>query len=161
MPRQIAACGTVSGYRRHTRLQEPPCGPCTDANRTYARAYKKRCADPSGCDRVAHTNGLCHTHNKDHQPNPRTPRLPFQPLADYLERRHANDSHVGRYYGRHSGRIYAEACGVHPRAFQAWKTEGLTIRAADKAAVHLGTLPIFIWGDLFYADIPLEDEAAA
>jgi hypothetical protein len=156
MARPVAACGTISGYRRHTRLQEPPCGPCTEANRTYARDYRKTCTHESGCDKVIHARGLCHRH--DRAVNGDTPpsghaRLPFQPLADHLQRRHANDSHVGRYYGRHGNHIYAEACGVHPRVFQEWKVNGLTIRAADRAAVHLGTLPIFIWGDQFYADI--------
>jgi len=157
MARTPAACGTISGYCRHKRLQERPCVPCTEANRAYKRATKKLCKDPSGCDKAAHTNGLCRRHNRltngNTQPVPRFTRLPFQPLADYLKRRHANDSQVGRYHGRQSNQVYAEACGVQLRVFQEWKAKGLTVRAADQAAIRLGTLPIFIWGDQFYADI--------
>lgn len=32
-----AACGTVTGYRRHNRLRELPCDPCRTANAESAR----------------------------------------------------------------------------------------------------------------------------
>lgn len=35
MTRQVAKCGTRSGYNRHARLQEPFCDPCKAANTEY------------------------------------------------------------------------------------------------------------------------------
>lgn len=34
-------CGTRAGYARHVAAKETACGPCTEANRTYAREYKQ------------------------------------------------------------------------------------------------------------------------
>lgn len=36
-PRRPAACGTYSGYSRHKRNQEEPCGPCKEALAVYSR----------------------------------------------------------------------------------------------------------------------------
>ena len=35
------ACGTKSGYQKHTRAGEQPCAQCTEANRDYMREYRK------------------------------------------------------------------------------------------------------------------------
>lgn len=39
----------------------------------------------------------------------------------------------------------AEVCGVTRRSVQRWKTEGLTVQAADHAAVNLGGHIGLIW----------------
>ena len=40
--RPKAACGTPSGYSRHTRLRETVCDECRDARRMYLRALKQQ-----------------------------------------------------------------------------------------------------------------------
>ena len=35
--RPIAECGTISGYMRHRRLEEPKCEACLEAKRVYRR----------------------------------------------------------------------------------------------------------------------------
>lgn len=39
---RVATCGTTSGYRRHHRGGETPCGPCQTALREYARQLRAR-----------------------------------------------------------------------------------------------------------------------
>ena len=41
-PRKVAACGTLSGYRRHLRQNETPCQGCADARLAYMRAWRER-----------------------------------------------------------------------------------------------------------------------
>ena len=41
VPRR-ARCGTVGGYRRHRRNNEPPCGDCRAAKRRESREYRER-----------------------------------------------------------------------------------------------------------------------
>ena len=36
----VARCGTEGGYRRHLRLDDPPCYPCCDAH-ALQRAYER------------------------------------------------------------------------------------------------------------------------
>ena len=41
-------CGTIGGFRRHSKRGEQPCEPCLDANREYRRnAYRARTVTPA------------------------------------------------------------------------------------------------------------------
>ena len=38
----LKPCGTTAAYKRHLIAKEIACGPCLEANRTYAREYDRR-----------------------------------------------------------------------------------------------------------------------
>ncbi|MEU3162230.1 hypothetical protein ACPCAJ_21290 [Streptomyces griseoincarnatus] len=38
-PKPVVRCGTMQGYRRHHRRQDPPCDPCREAKRLADRYY--------------------------------------------------------------------------------------------------------------------------
>jgi hypothetical protein len=172
--------GTYGGYRTHISRGIIPCPECREANAAYQRNYKQRTMTPTtrrppkppaphqkpckthGCIRPAKAHQLCkrclqfldkHGVEPATSTHPQHIRLPFQALNEYLIRRHAEDTVVGRYNAKHSDNQYAEYCGADRRTYSRWKIDGLSPYVADRVAVHLGTLPIFIWGDQFYADI--------
>lgn len=69
-PARIAACGTVSGGRRHTRLNEPWCDACREARNTYDRqrhARKKAAAGPQRSRVQCGTFGGYSKHKRDGQ----------------------------------------------------------------------------------------------
>jgi hypothetical protein len=39
-PRPPARCGTLSGFRRHQRLNEKPCDACTHAKQVYDQRWR-------------------------------------------------------------------------------------------------------------------------
>jgi hypothetical protein len=125
------------------------------------------CTTPH-CEADAKSLGLCNSHRKyldkhgirpTSNISPRFIRLPFQPLADYLRiYTMTMDLTAGRWKGNPGAGALSEICGVDRRTFQDWTKNGVTLDAADRVAVHLGTVPTLIWGHAYHADIlePLE-----
>jgi hypothetical protein len=65
MSRQVAECGTKSGYVRHLRVGEVPCEPCQTASaqaRRNAPSYVKRVAKPRGPLQPCGTNAAYMRH---------------------------------------------------------------------------------------------------
>lgn len=65
-------------------------------------------------------------------------RLPFNDLLAVLRDRDLNSAEL------------AVVCGVDERTIAKWRTDGLTLRSADKVAVRLGYHPLIIWGDRYW-----------
>lgn len=68
---------------------------------------------------------------------PRYPMLPRQPLEQYL-RTVVEDG---------SARVFAALCGVDRRVWMRWGAEGISLYAADRAAIALGLHPVLIWAE--------------
>ncbi len=88
---------------------------------------------------------------------PRLPRVPLQPLLEFLERDY-DLSHTTENLALEGPNISA-ACrllGVSRALWQRWIWDGITFNAADKLAVRLGHHPIEIWGDHWTALDPQE-----
>lgn len=41
-PQKRKQCGTVAGYRQHTKRKEAPCQPCREANSEYKRQWREK-----------------------------------------------------------------------------------------------------------------------
>lgn len=79
----------------------------------------------------------------------RQPRLPIAPLEAWLNARYSNSSASAdrQLDGRLSGRRIGELVGVHPGVVQHWRSGGIPLHAADRAAINAGTHPLAIWPD--------------
>jgi hypothetical protein len=76
-------------------------------------------------------------------------RLPLAPLERLLRARHdapARRNGEGHDDGLWSIDVLARMLGTTARTVHRWKSEGLTPRQADRAAVAAGTHPLLVWG---------------
>lgn len=69
-------------------------------------------------------------------------RLPFAPLLACS--------------GEPTLSAFARRVGAAPEHVSVINRDGITVRLGDRWAVALGTHPVLVWGDEFYADIDLD-----
>lgn len=116
--------GTTRGYQAHRKAGQKPCPACRDAYNHKRRTQRA------------------------HQP-----RLPYQPLADYIAGRLGRDT-VTPW-------TVAKTLHVDQHNIPRWQTQGLMIATGDRLAVkRLHVHPHSIWGDTIYQDIYSQEVTA-
>lgn len=99
------------------------CKTCTQANTIYMRRYRT-CTNP-GIVRKATTAILGN--------------LPINPLLRLWDDLNLTDDEI------------ASRCGVGRTTVVRWRRIGLSLDAADRVAIRLGSHPYIVWGDAYWS----------